>query len=106
MIWFALLLAICALALRTSMGFADKALHRLISMVGNLLAASALILGLLSSLAVVSAGHVGVAAVFVTGAAPAWRTGDFRKLDRVPPACSYTAESGRYAAPGCRCGTA
>jgi len=64
MIWFALLLAICALALRTSMGFADKALHRLISMVGNLLAASALILGLLSSLAVVSAGHVGVAAVF------------------------------------------
>src|SRR5437899_8781103 len=39
-----------------------------------------------------------VAAVFATGAARAWRAGDFRKLDRVPPACSYTAESGPYAA--------
>ena len=64
MIWFALLLAICAFGLRTSRRLATRELQRPISILGNFLAFAAVMLGLLSCIAVVPAGHVGVATVF------------------------------------------
>src|SRR5437867_559382 len=64
MIWFALLLAIGAFGLRTSRRLPTRELQRPISILSNLLAVAAAVFGLLSSIAIVSAGHVGIATVF------------------------------------------
>ena len=64
MIWLALLFAAFAIGLRIFRSIADAQLRRTLKFLSTVLAGAALLSGMLSMIAVVPAGHVGIAVVF------------------------------------------